>query len=152
MQQNRFFSRPELQNFLGGGPPNPPYGRGLTPISSSPPSCRRHSVNTNGVQWPYHFLKADDGPEKTRFPRRFLAPGLFGRFRETSFLPGLPVRFGTAKITIIYGQISSDLCQRLNGLIVWQTNRHTPTKRSDAQPLVEREKQFECLPVEISRS
>ena len=28
----------------------------------------------------------------------------------------------------------------------------TPTKRSDAQPLVEREKQFECLPVEISRS
>ena len=84
--------------------------------------------------------------KKPRFPRRFLAPGLFGRFRETSFLPGLPVRFGTAKITIIYGQISSDLCQRLNGLIVWQTNRHTPTKRSDAQPLVEREKQFECLP------
>ena len=29
---------------------------------------------------------------------------------------------------------------------------YTPTKRSDAQPLVEREKQFECLPVEISRS
>ena len=29
---------------------------------------------------------------------------------------------------------------------------NTPTKRSDAQPLVEREKQFECLPVEISRS
>ena len=28
----------------------------------------------------------------------------------------------------------------------------TPTKQSDAQPLVEREKQFECLPVEISRS
>ena len=28
----------------------------------------------------------------------------------------------------------------------------TPTKRSDAQPLVERENQFECLPVEISRS
>ena len=28
----------------------------------------------------------------------------------------------------------------------------TPTKRSDAQPLVEREKQFECRPVEISRS
>ena len=27
-----------------------------------------------------------------------------------------------------------------------------PTKRSDAQPLVEREKQFECPPVEISRS
>ena len=29
---------------------------------------------------------------------------------------------------------------------------YTPTKRSDAQPLVEREKQLECLPVEISRS
>ena len=29
---------------------------------------------------------------------------------------------------------------------------NVPTKRSDAQPLVEREKQFECLPVEISRS
>ena len=28
---------------------------------------------------------------------------------------------------------------------------NTPTKRSDAQPLVEREKQFECRPVEISR-
>ena len=29
---------------------------------------------------------------------------------------------------------------------------NTPTKQSDAQPLVEREKQFECHPVEISRS
>ena len=29
---------------------------------------------------------------------------------------------------------------------------YTPTKRSDAQPLVEREKQFECLPVEILKS
>ena len=29
---------------------------------------------------------------------------------------------------------------------------NTPTKRPDAQPLVEREKQFECLQVEISRS
>ena len=29
---------------------------------------------------------------------------------------------------------------------------NTPTKGSDTQPLVEREKQFECLPVEISRS
>ena len=28
----------------------------------------------------------------------------------------------------------------------------TPTKWSDAQPLIEREKQFECCPVEISRS
>ena len=28
----------------------------------------------------------------------------------------------------------------------------TPTKWSDAQPLVEREKQFKCRPVEISRS
>ena len=28
----------------------------------------------------------------------------------------------------------------------------TPTKRSDVQPLVEREKQFECRPVEISKS
>ena len=33
-----------------------------------------------------------------------------------------------------------------------QIPHNTPTKRSDAQPLVEREKQFECLPVEISRS
>ena len=32
---------------------------------SSSPSCRRHSVNTNGVQWPYHFPKADDGPVLT---------------------------------------------------------------------------------------
>ena len=54
MQQNRFFSHFELQNFLEGGPPNPPL------VLS--PSCRRHSENTNGVQWPYHFLKADDGP------------------------------------------------------------------------------------------
>ena len=29
---------------------------------------------------------------------------------------------------------------------------NTPTKRSDTQPLNEREKQFECLLVEISRS
>ena len=29
---------------------------------------------------------------------------------------------------------------------------NTPPKRSDAQPLVEREKQFECLLVEILRS
>ena len=29
---------------------------------------------------------------------------------------------------------------------------YMPTKRSDAQPLVEREKQFECRPVEISSS
>ena len=29
---------------------------------------------------------------------------------------------------------------------------NTPTKQSDAQPLVEREKQFECRPVEITRS
>ena len=40
---------------------------------------------------------------------RFLAPGLFGRFRETSFLPGLPVRFGTAKITIIWPNIFRSL-------------------------------------------
>ena len=42
----------------------PPYERGGSTPSRPPPppSCRRHSVNTNGVQWPYHFLKADDGP------------------------------------------------------------------------------------------
>ena len=42
--------------------------------------------------------------------------------------------------------------------LVWflnETSRnrsYMPTKRSDAQPLVEREKQFECRPVEILRS
>ena len=37
--------------------------------------------------------------------------------------------------------------------IPWSyTHFLTPTKRSDAQPLVEREKQFKCCPVEISRS
>ena len=40
---------------------------------------------------------------------RFLAPGLFGRFRETSFLPGLPVRFGTAKKPIIWRNIFRSL-------------------------------------------
>ena len=35
-----------------------------TPLSYPPPSCRQHSENTNGVQWPYHFLKADDGPDQ----------------------------------------------------------------------------------------
>ena len=40
---------------------------------------------------------------------RYLAPGLFGRFRETSFLPGLPVRFGIAKITIIWPNIFRSL-------------------------------------------
>ena len=43
--------------------PQTPLTRGGQPLSRPPPpSCRRHSVNTNGVQWPYHFLKADDGP------------------------------------------------------------------------------------------
>ena len=32
------------------------------------------------------------------------------------------------------------------------TTLHTPTERSDAKPLIEREKQFESLPLEISRS
>ena len=31
-------------------------------------------------------------------------------------------------------------------------SEYTPTKRSDAQPLVEREKQLECLPVENRKS
>ena len=37
--------------------PNSPYETGGQPPSRPlPPSCRRYSVNTNGVQWPYHFL------------------------------------------------------------------------------------------------
>ena len=38
MQQNRFFSHLELQNFLVGGPPNPTYQRGAhPPLVISPP-------------------------------------------------------------------------------------------------------------------
>ena len=37
-------------------------------------------------------------------------------------------------------------------MYVHRASTLTPTKRSDAQLLVKREKQFECLPVEISRS
>ena len=51
MQQNRFFCHLEFQNFLGGAPQNPPYQRGVQPPSRPlppPPSCPRHSVNTNG--------------------------------------------------------------------------------------------------------
>ena len=50
--------------FMGGIPqPPPPLKRGGVP----PPvlfshSCLRHSVNVDGVQWPYHFHKNDDGP------------------------------------------------------------------------------------------
>ena len=62
MQQNRFFSHLESQNFLGGGPRNP-----LTKGVSAPSRCLPQLVpsaldETRGVQWPYHFLKADDGP------------------------------------------------------------------------------------------
>ena len=51
----------------GGQPPvregvNPPLV--LSPPPPPLPSCRRHSMTTNGAQWPYHFLKADDGPEQ----------------------------------------------------------------------------------------
>ena len=46
---------PKTPLTVGGSPPSRPF--------PPPPSCRRHSVNTNGVQWPYHFLKADDGPD-----------------------------------------------------------------------------------------
>ena len=35
---------------------------------------------------------------------------------------------------------------------IYKSLSDMPTKRSDAQPLVELEKHFECLPVEISRS
>ena len=35
---------------------------GRTPSRALPHSCLRHSVNFDGVQWPYHFPKADDGP------------------------------------------------------------------------------------------
>ena len=50
--------------FLGEVPQTPLTRGGSTPLSfsSPPPSCRRRSVITNGVQWPYHFFKADDGP------------------------------------------------------------------------------------------
>ena len=56
MQQNCFFSHLELQNFLGRGPPNPPYP------SRPPPSCRRHSVNTNGVQMAVPLSKSRRRP------------------------------------------------------------------------------------------
>ena len=50
--------------FLGEVPQTPLTRGGINPplVLSPPPSCRRHSMNINSVQWPYHFLKADDGP------------------------------------------------------------------------------------------
>ena len=41
----------------GGGGGGGQASRALSPM------CGRHSLNTNGVRWPYHFLKADDGPD-----------------------------------------------------------------------------------------
>ena len=43
--------------FLGEVPQNPPLV-----LHPPPPLCRRRSVITNAVRWPYHFLKADNGP------------------------------------------------------------------------------------------
>ena len=62
VQQNCFFSHLELQNFHGGDPQTPLTREGRTPHVLSSHSCLRHSVKFDGVQWPYHFPKANDGP------------------------------------------------------------------------------------------
>ena len=41
-----------------------------------PPSCRQYWENTNAVQWPYHFLKVDDGPDVTEICRRLMSASL----------------------------------------------------------------------------
>ena len=48
------------------------------------------------------------------------------------------------------GLISQPHKENSNYINIFSIN--TPIKRSDAQPLIEREKQFECRPVEISKS
>ena len=59
-------------------------------------------------------IKIIFGIKKNEKNHKPFALGLFGRFRETPFLPGLPVRFGTAKITIIWPNIFRSL-----SVIVW---------------------------------
>ena len=60
------------------------------------------------------------------------------------------------KVIFKYALVSGGLCNNMWRLIctvdVLKKHKNTPTKWSDAQPLVEQEKQFECLPVEIPRS
>ena len=51
-----------LKIFSGEIPQTPLTRGGRTPSRALPHSCLRHSVNTYGVQWPYHFSKPDDGP------------------------------------------------------------------------------------------
>ena len=46
------------KKFSGGGPPNPPYERGLTPSGALPQSCLWHSLGLS----PDHFLIRGDGP------------------------------------------------------------------------------------------
>ena len=48
-----------------GRSPKPPLPEGVSlPLVVSPHLCLRHSVKNEGVQWPYRFQKADDGPVK----------------------------------------------------------------------------------------
>ena len=64
---------------------------------------------------------------------RFLALRLFGKFRETSFLPGLPVRFGTAKITIILPNIfrSLSVIESIDSLADKNFKKTDPLKYTD---------------------
>ena len=47
---------------MGEIPQAPLTRGGIPPLVLSPHSCLRHSVNVDGVQWPYHFPKTNDGP------------------------------------------------------------------------------------------
>ena len=49
---------PIYQNFLGGGPPNPPYEKGKTPSRALPLSCLQHSILFS----PDHFLEHGYSP------------------------------------------------------------------------------------------
>ena len=46
------------KNFVGEIPQIPLTRGGRTPSRALPHSCLRHSVNVDGVQWPYHSQKA----------------------------------------------------------------------------------------------
>ena len=50
------------KTFMGEIPQAPLLRGGRTSSCALPNSCLWHSVN---VQWPYHFPKADDGPDCT---------------------------------------------------------------------------------------
>ena len=48
--------------FMGETPQTPITRGGVPPPVLSSHSCRWHAVNVDGLQWPYHFPKTDDGP------------------------------------------------------------------------------------------